>query len=74
MNNSNAEPRFDGDTDRSDLAGSALPQHIRDRLNRLREASGLNWGALARAINVDRKRARRWRRKGVKPSGQIGGK
>ncbi len=66
MNNRNPDPRFDGDTDRSDLAGRALPQHIRDRLNRLREASGLTWSALARAIDVDRKRARLWRRKGGK--------
>ena len=74
MSNSNPEPRFDGDTDRSDLTGRALPQNIQDRLNRLREAGGLTWSALARAINADRKRARRWRRKGVRSSGQIGGK
>lgn len=74
MNNSNHDPRFDGDTDRSDVASRALPQHIQDRLNRLREASGLTWNALARAIGGDRKRACRWRRKGVRPSGQIGGK
>ena len=74
MNNSNTEPRFDGDADRSDLTSRALPQDRKDRLNRLREASGLTWSALAKAIDVDRKRARRWRRKGVDPSGQIGGK
>ena len=74
MSNSNPEPRFDGDTDQGDLTGRASPQDGQDRLNRLREASGLAWDALARAIDVDRKRARRWRRKGVEPSGQIGGK
>ena len=66
MNNPNAEPRTNGDTDRNDLAGSAPPQRFKDRLNMLRETGGLTWSALAQTINVDRKRARRWRRKGGK--------
>ena len=66
MNNSNSEPRINGDTDRTDLAARALPQRLKDRLDRLRETGGLTWSALARAIDVDRKRARRWRRKGGK--------
>ena len=66
MNNSNAESRSDGDNDRTDPAARALPQRFQDRLNMLRKASGLTWSALARAIDVDRKRARLWRRKGGK--------
>ena len=62
MNNSNAEPRFNGDTDRTDL----LTQPFQDRLERFRETSGLTWSALARSIDVDRKRARLRRRKGGK--------
>ena len=66
MNNPNAEPRTNGDTDRTDLVDRALPQRWAENLNRLRETGGLTWSALARAMDVDRKRARRWRRKGGK--------
>ena len=72
--NRNAEPRFDGHDDRSGLAGRALPQDLEDRLHRHRETSGLTWSALARSIDVDRRQLRRWRTRGVEPSGQIGGK
>ena len=68
--NRNAEPRFDGHDDRSYV----LPQDFEERLERHREASGLTWSALARTIGVDRKPVRRWRTRGVEPSGQIGGK
>ena len=66
MNNPNTEPRFDGDTDRTDLAARTLPQRLKDRLDRLRETGGLTWSALSWTIDVDGKRARRWRRKGGK--------
>ncbi len=46
-----------------------LPEDFVDRLNRLREASGLTWSAFSEAIGADRKQVRRWRKKGVKPSG-----
>ena len=68
--NRRAEPRFDGHNDRSYV----LPQDFEDRLERHREASGLTWSALARAIGVDRRQLRRWRTKGVEPSDRIGGK
>ena len=70
MNNRNPEPRFDGHSDRSYV----LPEDFEDRLERHRETSGLTWSALARAIGVDRRQLRRWRTKGVEPSGRIGGK
>ena len=72
--NRNAESRFDGHDDRSDGAGYVLPQDFEERLERHREASGVTWSALARTIGVDRKPVRRWRTRGVEPSGQIGGK
>ena len=49
--------------------GGVLPKDFPDRLERLKEASGLSWGALARAIGVDRKSLMRWRKKGVEPCG-----
>ena len=64
MTNHNAEPRFDG-TDRTTAHGRMLPYQsgvlspdFKDRLESLKEASG-----------VDRKQVRRWRRRGVEPSG-----
>ena len=75
MTNRNAEPRFDG-TDRTPGHGRVLPyqsgvlsEDFKDRLERLKEASGLTWSGLSQAIGVDRKQVRRWRRKGVEPSG-----
>ena len=49
--------------------GGVLPKDFPQRLERLKEASGLSWGALARAIGVDRKSLIRWRKKGVEPCG-----
>ena len=76
MINRRAEPRFDRRNDRSRLAGRVLPQQSADlpddfprRLHRLKEASGLTWNAFSQAIGVDRKQVRRWRKKGVEPSG-----
>ena len=70
MNNRKPEPRFDRHDDRSYV----LPQDFEERLERHRETSGLTWSALAKAIGVDRRQLRRWRTKGVEPSGRIGGK
>ena len=72
MANDNAEPRFDRRQvpDRVlPLQSGELPEDFQDRLNRLKEASGLTWSAFSQAIGADRKQVRRWRRKGVKPSG-----
>ena len=76
MTNRNAEPRFDGYTDRTDARGRLLPygsgvlsEDFLDRLRTLKEASGLTWAGLADAIGVDKKQLRRWRRNGVEPSG-----
>ena len=40
-----------------------LPGDFPERLERLREASGLTWNAFADAIGVDKKRVHRWRRR-----------
>ena len=76
MNNSNTKFRFDGHTHRraydgSDLSylGGVLPQDFPERLEGLKEASGLSWGAMARSIGVDRKQLMRWRKKGTEPCG-----
>ena len=75
MTNSNAEPRFDGRSDRITVNGRVLPfesgvltEDFPDRLNRLKEASGLTWTAFAQALGVDRKQVRRWRQ-GTEPCG-----
>ena len=76
MNSSNTKLRFDGHTHRgaddgSDLSylGGVLPQDFPERLEGLKEASGLSWGAMARSIGVDRKQLMRWRKKGTEPCG-----
>ena len=75
MANHNAESRFDG-TDRTTAHGRMLPYQsgvlspdFKDRLESLKEAGGLTWSAFSQTIGVDRKQVRRWRRKGVEPSG-----
>ncbi len=45
-----------------------LPKDFPERLVRLKEASGLTWAGMARAIGVDPKHLRDWR-KGAQPSG-----
>ena len=47
---------------------SLLPDDFPERLERLREASGLTWSGMARALGVSPKQIYRWR-KGVEPSG-----
>ena len=67
MNNRPDSPRLGGDPERRNY-GSLLPRDFPDRLERLKEASGLTWAGLAKAIGVDHKQIYKWR-KGVEPSG-----
>ena len=76
MTNHNPEPRFDGRPDRITIGGRLLPletgvmpEDFPERLNRLKEASGLTWTAFAQVVGVDDKQLRRWRNEGVEPSG-----
>ncbi len=46
-----------------------LPPDFAERIDRLKEASGLTWSGMAKELGVDRKQLRRWRRKGVEPCG-----
>ena len=50
------------------LQGAVMPEDFPQRLERLKEASGLSWRGLARVIGIDYKLLRRWR-KGWAPSG-----
>ena len=45
-----------------------LPEDFAQRLERLKEASGLSWRGLGRALGADPKQLARWR-KGVEPCG-----
>ena len=65
--NTKASPRPGGATERPNY-GSLLPRDFTDRLERLKEASGLTWAGLAKTIGVDHKQMYKWR-KGVEPSG-----
>ena len=51
------------------MESGVFPEDFPRRLERLKEASGLSWRGMARAIGVDPKQLRRWRRKGVEPAG-----
>ena len=75
MNNRNGASAFDGrarPNTREDgtrpLPIGVLPRDFAQRLERLKEASGLSWRGLARALGVDPKQLARWR-KGVEPCG-----
>ena len=74
MNNSSAGPHDDGSPERPvEHQGylpffSLLPDDFPERLERLREASGLTWSGMARALGVSHKQVYRWR-KGVEPCG-----
>ena len=74
MKKPDGEARFDGrnetTTDGTQPMGSGvLPEDFGERLERLKEASGLSWRGLARAIGVDPKQQDKWRKKGVEPCG-----
>lgn len=45
-----------------------LPEDFPERLERIKEASGLSWNSLAEKLGVDPRQVARWR-KGVEPSG-----
>ena len=45
-----------------------LPANFGERLDRLKERSGLTWEAMAEALGVDSRQIGRWRQ-GVSPSG-----
>ena len=75
MNNFNDPFRDNGTTHHTTLEDLALPiesgvypEDSPQRLVRLKEASGLSWRGMARALGVDPKQLRRWRR-GVEPGG-----
>ena len=75
MNHKTDDPtRFDGrNDDGADVArlleGAAFPSDFGQRLERLKEASGLSWRGMAKALGVDPKQLRNWRKKGVEPCG-----
>ena len=50
------------------MESGVLPEDFGRRLERLKEASGLSWRGLGRALGVDPKRLGQWR-KGVEPCG-----
>ena len=54
--------------DNEPMEDGVLPEDFGRRLERLKEASGLSWRGLARALGVDPKRLAQWR-KGVEPCG-----
>ena len=75
MNNFNDPSRHNGTPHRTapdDLTlpveSGVLPEDFPKRIVRLKEASGLSWRGMARALGVDPKQLRRWRR-GVEPAG-----
>lgn len=55
---------------RAPYLSGVLPPDFPERLERLKEASELNWDAFADAVGIDRKRVHTWRRRkddGKKP-------
>ena len=75
MNNPDGASAFDGRTHHNPKAdgtqpmeSGVLPGDFAQRLERLKEASGLSWRGLARALGADPKQLARWR-KGVEPCG-----
>ena len=51
------------------VSHGVLPDDSGERLERLKEASGLSWRGFAKALGVDPKQLRMWRMKGVEPCG-----
>ena len=74
MTNPDDGPRFDGSPEDSAHGeeyvpfDSLLPEDFAERLGRLREAAGLTWSGLARALGVSHKQIYRWR-DGTEPCG-----
>ena len=74
MRKTDQQARFDGrsetTTDGTLLMGSGvLPEDFGERLECLKEASGLSWRGLANALGVDPKQQDKWRKKSVEPCG-----
>ena len=53
------------------LEPSQLPPDFADRLNRLREAAGLSWRALARLLRVHVRSVHRWRNGAQPDAGHL---
>ena len=73
MTNTNVSSRFDGhhttgEEGTQPMQSGVLPEDFGQRLERLKEASGLSWRGMAKALGVDPKQLLRWR-KGVEPCG-----
>ena len=75
MNNPDGASAFDGRAHHNPkadgtqpLESGVLPDDFGQRLERLKEASGLSWRGLARALGADPKQLARWR-KDVEPCG-----
>ncbi len=51
------------------MQSGVLPEDFGHRLERLKEASGLSWRGFAKALGVDPKQLRLWRKRGVEPCG-----
>ena len=78
MNDTDDLSRFDGSLDPGHgvalegldmpFESGVLPEDFSQRLTRLKEASGLTWSGLSRALGVDPKQMYRWRR-GTEPCG-----
>ena len=71
----NDSPRFDenvdpvaSDEEEFPTETGVLPRDFPERLARLKEASGLSWSGMSRALGVDPKQMYRWRR-GTEPCG-----
>ena len=74
MTNTNVSSRFNGlhatgEEGTQPLQSGVLPEDFGQRLERLKEASGLSWRGMAKALGVDPKQLLRWR-KGVEPCGE----
>ena len=72
-----ASPRLPRHGGRPVIAGrpvpcgrGALPEDFPDRIDRLKQASGLTWDGFAEALGVERKQVLRWRR-GTEPCGSA---
>ena len=73
MTNTNVSSRLDGhhttgEEGTQPMQSGVLPEDFGQRLERLKEASGLSWRGMAKALGVDPKQLFRWR-KGVEPCG-----
>ena len=74
MQRTDEEARFDGRNETTmdgtqPLESGVLPEDFSERLEHLKEASGLSWRGLAWALGVDPKQLDKWRKKGVEPCG-----